>query len=273
MDYDINDKEFDLFKQLIYSESGINLSPAKRELLKSRLSKRLRVLSLNSFKDYYKYVTEADTTGREIIHMIDCISTNLTDFFREITHFQFLKKRLLPSLLEKKQKNRERKIRIWSAGCSTGEEPYTISMVLSESIEQLSNWDIKILATDLSTRVLEKAKQGLYQKERLKNIDTQMISTYFKKAENGHYQVKDSLKNMIVFRRFNLMDNFPFKGQFDFIFCRNVMIYFNKQTQNELITKFYKYLTPEGYLFIGHSESLAGINSKFKYVVPTVYKK
>ncbi|GAN34750.1 MAG: methyltransferase domain-containing protein [Candidatus Brocadia sp. AMX2] len=277
MDIDISDKEFSLFQRLIYNESGINLTPAKKELLKSRLMKRLRERSLSSFKEYYKYVTEEDTTGEELVSMLDCISTNLTEFFREAAHFDFLSKKVLPVLLENKRKKREKRIRIWCAGCSTGEEPYSISMVLAECIEQLSEWDIKVLATDLSTRVLKKAMQGIYAKDRLQGIPLQMLNTYFEKGTHNfkdHYQIKESLRNLISFRRLNLTDEtFPFKGQFDFIFCRNVMIYFNKQTQSKLVSKFYQYLTPDGYLFIGHSESLAGTETRFQYVRPTIYQK
>jgi chemotaxis protein methyltransferase CheR len=209
--------------------------------------------------------------------MLDCISTNLTEFFREAAHFDFLAEKALPALLEKKRKKREKKIRIWSAGCSTGEEPYSISMILAECIEQLGEWDIKILATDLSTRVLKKAMQGVYAKDRLKGIPLQMLNAYFEKGVHNfkdHYRVKDFLRNMIVFRRLNLIDGaFPFKGQFDFIFCRNVMIYFHKQTQAELVSKFYQHLAPDGYLFLGHSESLAGTETRFRYVRPTIYQK
>ncbi|MFN3531886.1 MAG: CheR family methyltransferase [Candidatus Brocadia sp.] len=277
MDIDINDKEFSLFQRLIYDESGINLTPAKKELLKSRLMKRLRERSLTSFKEYYKYVTEEDTTGEEMVSMLDCISTNLTEFFREAAHFDFLAEKVLPALLENKRKKREKKIRIWCAGCSTGEEPYSISMILAECIERLCEWDIKILATDLSTRVLKKAMQGVYTKDRLRGIPLQMLNAYFEKVGHNlkdHYKIKDFLRNLIVFRRLNLTDEiFPFKGQFDFIFCRNVMIYFDKQTQSELVSKFYKYLVPDGYFFIGHSESLAGTDTKFRYVRPTIYQK
>jgi len=277
MEIDINDKEFGLFQRLIYDESGINLTPAKRELVKSRLMKRLRERSLTSFKEYYTYVTEEDTTGEEMVMMLDCISTNLTEFFREPAHFDFLSKKGLPALLENKRKKREKKLRIWSAGCSTGEEPYTLSIVLSEHIGATREWDIKILATDLSTRVLKKAMQGLYLKNRIKGISPQMQNTHFKKGEGSlkdYYQVQDHLRDMIVFRRLNLTHEvFPFKGHFDFIFCRNVMIYFDKETQSELVSKFYKHLAPDGYLFIGHSESLAGTNNKFHYVQPTVYQK
>lgn len=277
MDIEIDDKEFSLFQRLIYDESGINLTPAKKELLKSRLMKRLRERSLTSFKEYYKYVTEADTTGEELVSMLDCISTNLTEFFREAAHFDFLSEKVLPALLEDKRKKREKRIRIWCAGCSTGEEPYSISMILAECIKELCGWDIKLLATDLSTRVLKKAMQGIYAKDRLKNIPLQMLNTYFEKGAHNfkdHYQIKDFLRNLIAFRRLNLTDEtFPFKGQFDFIFCRNVMIYFNKQTQTELVSKFYKHLAPNGYLFIGHSESLAGAETRFRYVRPTIYQK
>ncbi len=277
MGININDKEFSLFQRLIYNESGIDLSPAKKELLKSRLMKRLREKSLTSFKEYYRYVTEEDATGEELISMLDCISTNLTEFFRESEHFEFLSKKVLPALLEKKKKGREKKIRIWCAGCSTGEEPYTISMVLMEHMRQIGVWDVKILATDLSTRVLKKAMQGIYAKDRLKGIPLQLLNTYFKRGVHNlidHYQIQDFLRNMVVFRRLNLTDEtFPFKGQFDFIFCRNVMIYFNKQTQAELVSKFHRHLVPDGYLFIGHSESLNGTDTKFRFVQPTIYQK
>ncbi len=277
MEIDLDDREFGLFQRLIYDESGINLTPAKRELVKSRLMKRLREMSLPSFHEYYRYVTEEDNTGEEMVMMLDCISTNLTEFFRESAHFEFLQKKVLPALLENKKKKRDKKIRIWSAGCSTGEEPYTLSMVLSEHIRTPEDMDIKILATDLSTRVLKKARQGLYLKDRIKGISPQMLSTYFKKGEGGlkdYYQVQAHLREMIVFRRLNLTDEiFPFKGQFDFIFCRNVMIYFDKQTQSKLVSKFHKHLSPDGHLFIGHSESLTGTNNKFRYVQPTVYQK
>ena len=277
MDIDLNDKEFGLFQRLIYNESGINLTPAKKELLKSRLMKRLRERSLSSFKEYYQYVTEENTTGEELVSMLDCVSTNLTEFFRESAHFDFLSEKGLPILLESKRKNREKKIRTWCAGCSTGEEPYTISMVLAEHTEQLSGWDIKILATDLSTRVLKKAMDGVYAKDRLRGIPLHMLNTYFKKGDGNlkdHYQIKDYLRETIMFRRLNLTDEtFPFKGQFDFIFCRNVMIYFDKQTQAELVAKFYKHLAPDRYLLIGHSESLAGTDTRFRYVRPTIYQK
>lgn len=277
MDIDINDKEFGLFQRLIYNESGINLTPAKKELLKSRLMKRLRERSLDSFKEYYEYVTKKDTTGEELVSMLDCISTNLTEFFRESAHFDFLSEKVLPDLFANKRKIREKKIRIWCAGCSTGEEPYSISIMLSECIEQFSGWDTKILATDLSTRVLKKATHGIYEKERLRGVPLQMLNTYFKNGEHtlkNCYQIKDSLRDMIVFRRLNLTDEiFPFKGHFDFIFCRNVMIYFDKQTQSKLVSKFYKHLAPDGYLFLGHSESLAGTETRFRYVRPTIYQK
>lgn len=277
MDIEIDDKEFGLFQRLIYNKSGINLASSKKELLKSRLMKRLREKSLSSFKEYYQYITEEDTTGEELVSMLDCISTNLTEFFRESAHFDFLSENVLPVLLENRRKNREKKIRIWCAGCSTGEEPYSISMILSDCIEQLLEWDIKILATDLSTRVLKKASQGAYAKDRLRGIPNQMLNTYFERGLHNLkdcYQIKDFLKKLIVFRRLNLTDEiFPFKGQFDFIFCRNVMIYFDKQTQTELISKFYKHLAPDGYLFIGHSESLAGTETRFRYVRPTIYQK
>ncbi len=277
MEVDINDKEFGLFQQLIYDASGIFLTPAKKELLKSRLMKRLRQKSLTSFKAYYEYITQRDTTGEELVSMLDCISTNLTEFFREAAHFRFLSEKAIPALLENKRKKHEKRIRIWSAGCSTGEEPYSISMIVAERVLPRYEWDVKILATDISTRVLKKAMEGIYTKDQLKGMSPQLVNAYLKKRNidnKDYYYINDPLKDMVVFRRLNLTDEtFPFKGQFDFIFCRNVMIYFDKQTQNGLVSKFYKHLAPDGYLFIGHSESLAGTNNKFRYVQPTVYQK
>ncbi|MBF8277420.1 MAG: cheR [Candidatus Brocadiaceae bacterium] len=277
MEIEISDAEFNLFQRLIYDASGIFLTPVKKELLKSRLIKRVREHSLHSFKEYYHYVTERDPSGEELISVLDCISTNLTEFFREIAHFEFLSDHLIPSLIESKKKKHDKKIRVWSAGCSTGEEPFTLAMVLSESIPSLFDWDVKILATDISTRVLRKSMLGIYPKERLKGIPPHLLNTYFERENSSskeNYQVKQILRNMISFRRLNLMDDiFPFKGKFDFVFCRNVMIYFDKKTQGELVSKYYNHLAPQGYLFIGHSESLAGTDNKFKYVQPTIYQK
>ena len=276
MQYVISNEEFELFRSLIYDTCGINLQLSKKELVKARLSKRLPKVGTNSFNDYYKYVTKTDKTGKELIHLIDSISTNKTDFFREIKHFDFLNTTLLPELIAKKEKN-DKKLRIWCAASSSGEEPYTLAITVLNHIKPSNGWDIKILATDISTEILQKAVTGIYKMETLKDIPPGTVSAHFSKVivDNAHcYEAKDHLKNLITYRRFNLMtEKFPFKNPFDFIFCRNVMIYFDLETQHRLVSKFYDCLPKNGYLFIGHSETLSKSNSSFKYTQPAVYQK
>lgn len=277
MHYILSDEDFELFRRLIYDSCGINLTLSKKELVKARLSKRLTRVGANSFKDYYKYVTCTDKTGNELIHLIDSISTNKTDFFREKKHFDFLDTTLLPTLISNKIKGRNKKLRIWCAAASSGEEPYTLAITVFNHITPDNGWDVKILATDISTKILQKAINGIYKKELLNGIPQDVISAHFSKvpADNTfNYRAKDHLRNVITFRRFNLMTpQFPFKNPFDIIFCRNVMIYFDPETQHKLVTKFYNCLPKEGHLFIGHSETLSRSNSGFKYIQPAIYQK
>lgn len=277
MQYVISNKEFELFRSLIYDTCGINLQLSKKELVKARLSKRLSKIGTNSFNDYYKYVTKTDQTGKELIHLIDSISTNKTDFFREIKHFDFLNTTLLPELVAKKEKNNDKKLRIWCAASSSGEEPYTLAITVLNHMKPSNGWDIKILATDISTEILQKAVAGIYKMESMKDIPPGTVSAHFSKVivDNAHcYEAKDQLKDLITYRRFNLMtEKFPFKYPFDFIFCRNVMIYFDPETQHRLVSKFYDCLPKNGYLFIGHSETLSKSKSSFNYTQPAVYQK
>ncbi len=273
----LSNEEFELFKRLIYDSCGISLTLSKKELVKARLTKRLTKVGIDSFSDYYKYVTKTDNTGKELIHLIDSISTNKTDFFREKKHFDFLNATLLPSLISSKIKTGNRKLRIWCAASSSGEEPYTLAMTVFNHLKSNNGWDVKILATDISTRILQKAINGIYRKELLKDIPPATISAHFSSVlyENTNcYKTKNHLRDIITFRRFNLMTpEFPFKNPFDFIFCRNVMIYFDPETQNRLVSKFYNCLPKDGYLFIGHSETLSRSNSRFKYIQPAIYQK
>ena len=277
MQYLLSNEEFELFRRLIHDSSGINLTLTKKELVKARLAKRLTKMGIDSFKDYYKYVTKTDKTGKELIHLIDSISTNKTDFFREKKHFDLLNTSLLPSLISSKTKAGIKKLRIWCAASSSGEEPYTLAMTVFNHLKPNNGWDVKILATDISTKILKKAIIGIYRKELLKDIPTGTISAHFSSVlyENTNcYKAKDHLKDIITFRRFNLMTpEFPFKNPFDFIFCRNVMIYFDPETQSKLASKFYDCLPKDGHLFIGHSETLSRSNTSFKYVQPAVYRK
>ncbi len=270
MDYAITDEEFERFRSLVYRESGISLNDSKKSLLVARLSKRLRTLGLATFRDYYERVLE-EPAGDEFTQMLDCIATNKTDFFREPVHFEFLRERVLPALDSLKR------IRIWSSACSSGEEPYTIAMTLFDGVAAPLQWDWKILASDLSTRVLAQAAPGVYEEERVRELSPEVIRRHFLKGrgrEAGMVKVRPHLSDMILFRRINLMDErYPIKTPLDVIFCRNVMIYFDRPTQQRLVNKFHRYLKPGGHLFIGHSESLQWVTHPFRAVAPTIYQK
>lgn len=272
----ISEQEFEMFRRLIYDKSGIHLNPAKKNLLQTRLMKRLHQLKCESFFQYYRHIKD-DPTGEELIVMLNAVSTNLTKFFREEEHFSFLDNTALPDLIARKHKNGERRLRVWSAGCSSGEEAYSIGITVLNHIETPFVWDIKILGTDISTDILEKAAEGIYEEEKVISIPKDQLHAYFLKGDgsyHGYYKVKPILQHIISFRRLNLIDDhYPFKGRFDFIFCRNVMIYFDKKIQEGIVNRFYNYLEEGGYLFIGHSESLNWVKSPFKYVMPAVYRK
>ena len=268
---DITDKEFKLFKEVIYNECGINLTEIKKTLLQSRLLRRIRKLDVDSYREYYEYLI--NNYDVEIENLINVITTNKTDFFREDKHFKFLMDNALPEF----ERAGKKKLRIWSAGCSTGEEPYTIAMTISEYYKNEQKADIKILATDIDTQVLKNATSGIYTKESLTEVDPIIIKKYFlrgKGENNGLFKVKNSVKKMIYFRRLNLLDNtYPMKNQFDLIFCRNVIIYFDSDTRIRLFEQFHKYLKEDGYFFAGHSESLHNISNKFELINSTVYRK
>ena len=270
MEFLLKEDEYQRFCTLIYAESGISLGNQKQALLVSRLSTRLRDLGLATFTEYYELLTE-DRNREEFPRMLDLISTNKTDFFREPKHFDFLRQQILPEIESAKH------IRIWSSACSTGEEPYTIAMTLYEGIRSPAHWDIKILASDLSTRVLAKAESGTYDAERVQALPPETVKRHFLRGRGesaGLIKVKPHLADMIHFQRMNLMDDrFPIKTPLDLIFCRNVMIYFDQSTQETLVNKFHHYLKPGGYLFIGHSESLQWVKHPFELVAPTIYRK
>lgn len=270
MEFSLSAQDYERFRALVYEESGISLGDNKQSLLVSRLSKRLRVLALSTFHDYYELVTQ-DSSREEFTRMLDLISTNKTDFFREPKHFDFLRDRILPDLETTKR------IRIWSSACSTGEEPYSIAITLYEHVADPARWNFQVLASDLSTRVLAKAASGLYEEDRIRGVPPDVVKRHFLKGrgnQEGRVKVKPHLGKMITFRRVNLMnDRFPVKHPLDVIFCRNVMIYFDRPTQETLVNKFYTYLKPGGYLFIGHSESLQWVNHAFTHVAPTIYWK
>lgn len=274
---ELTDREYQEIARFVHKTAGINLLEGKKELMRARLSKRIRALNFKDFKTYYNYVM-SDQTGEEIVFLLDALATNLTSFFREPQHFQFMAKELLPELETRRRAQNSRRLRIWSAACSSGEEPYTIGMVVLDSNSYFGQGgDFRILATDISTKVLATARQGVYGPERVKDIPPHMLQRHFSRVDTERgdkmYQVNENLRQTIAFRRLNLMEPLPFTKPLDLIFCRNVMIYFDKETIAQLVNKYYEILSPGGYLFIGHSESLSGLTHPFKYKAPCIYRK
>ena len=271
---ELRDTDFEKIRRLIHEKCGINLHEGKKELVSARLGKRLREGNFPSFAEYYRYVTSDEGTD-ELVVMIDCISTNLTYFFREDSHFSRLAA-ILPGMAKMAATGRfSPKLRLWSAACSTGEEPYSLAITVRESLNKVPV-DVKILATDISTSVLKTAASGVYPEEKLKNVPLSALRKYFQRGTGkweGYCRVKKELQDVVHFKRFNLMEAPPEGIYFDIIFCRNVMIYFDKSTQDALVNRIYQCLVKGGYLFVGHSESLTGLNHPFKYIEPSVYRK
>ncbi|MCX5812302.1 MAG: protein-glutamate O-methyltransferase [Proteobacteria bacterium] len=268
----MSNKDFSRLKDFIYNECGINIGDSKKTMLEARLQKRLRELKLNSFTLYCDYLFSPAGIQEELTDMIDQVTTNKTDFFREPGHFEFLNRIALPHLT-RIRKN----IFIWSAGCSSGEEPYTLAMVLSEFVNDNRSFNFQILATDISTRVLDKAKLAIYDEERISPVPPDMRNKYLlrnKDRTKKLYRVIPALREQIRFRRLNFMDSdFGFREPMDIIFCRNVIIYFDKPTQERLLNKFCQHLSPDGYLFMGHSETLFGMDVPLTQVAPTIYRR
>ncbi len=270
----ISDTEYRQISQLVYDKFGINLGEKKRSLVLGRLHKIVRQNGFENFGEYYEHVL-TDQSGSALRTLIDRISTNHTFFYREKSHFEYFSETVLPALANAKDSNPGKAIRIWSAGCSSGEEPYTLAMLISEYLGQdLRNWNAGVLATDISSNVLEKAGQGIYSDENVSRLPSSLKLKYFKKLPDGSWQVVPKIREMVLFRRLNLMRNeFPFRNRFHTIFCRNVMIYFDQVTRDALVHRFHRYLENDGYLFIGHSESLGRQNNYFNYLQPATYKK
>lgn len=261
---------FNEFAQLIYSMAGISLKTGKEALVSARLSKRMRALNIASHQEYLRYLKQ-DSSKEELIHLLDVISTNVTHFFREKPHFDFI-----GTEFERWLRSGQRRFRFWSAASSSGEEPYSLGMTL---LEAMSGYDVdcRILATDISTRILQQAQAGLYSSEKVKNIPQALRSHHLSAERNeqsGLYRVNNTLRSMVVFKRLNLSQPpFPMQGPMDAVFCRNVMIYFDNPVRKRLLDEIYRMLKPGGYLFVGHAESLTGMVSSFKTVVPSIYKK
>lgn len=264
-------EEFSFLKEFIYQNIGISLSEQKIYLVQGRLSKRLKELNLGSFKEYCELLRN-DVAQKELSYLSTFISTNVTSFFREGSQWKFLKENLTSIVSTK-----HNKLRIWSAASSTGEEPYSIAMFLEEHLQDAKHWDVKILATDISTKVLKLAKAGVYNAKAYEPLEARYKSRYFSKNPDGlDYSIDENIKKKIRFALFNLVTgNYGIFGKkrFDIIFCRNVMIYFDKPTQVELVKHFYDLLLPGGYLFIGSSEALTDLKKDFKLVSPSIYQK
>jgi chemotaxis protein methyltransferase CheR len=274
-EFEFSDSDFRSLVQFAYTHTGISLSDSKRNLVYGRLSRRLRALGLTSFRDYRAFLESPDGE-REIQGFINSISTNLTKLFREAHHFEHLRTNVAMPYAQSAKLAPGPRLRIWSAGCSTGEEPYTISMVLKHEIPRLTQYDIRILATDIDTEVLKKGAQGEYPLTAMQDVPgiyRNQVQPRKGSQDGATVQMNDELRSIIRFRQLNLMKEWPFKGLFDVIFCRNVMIYFDAPTKAHLIDRFIEKLKPGGWLYIGHSESLLGSHLNLKLVGRTIYRR
>lgn len=262
----ITDRELALISTLVYQHTGIRLGPEKKHLVELRLGKILRRDGIPSYEDYYRMVI-ADRSGLRLRELLDAITTNFTQFFREPQHFRFLKEEVIQELYRRGQ----RAISVWSAACATGEEPYSIAITLLES-PLAHGWKKEVLASDISTQALARAKEGLYPEEALKGLEASIIRRYFSKEGEG-YRVKEAVKQLVTFMPFNLLTEPPWKERFDVVFCRNVMIYFDRETRKKVVGNLLKALKTGGYLVVGHVEGFFGEGSGLKLVRPSVYRK
>lgn len=267
---ELSDDQFQQVRDLAYKLAGINLSAGKEGLVKARLLKRMRALHIHSFDEYLDMVGESEHQD-ELWSMIDVLTTNKTSFFRESRHFDFVRDRIVPAARMSGQP-----LRIWCAGCSSGEEPYTLAIVIREAWPETTSEQVRILATDISMRMLDLARDGVYSQENLADLPTDLRQRHFAAVNcKGRicWQVKPETRRLVQFARLNLMDDWPMRGLFDAVFCRNVMIYFDKPTQQHLISRFGAVIRPGGHLFVGHSESLSTWSHEFRYVQPAVYSR
>ena len=271
--HQLSDRDFRFICQLVYDNTGIVLDERKRVMVYRRLMRRTRDLSISSFTDYCRMLGE-ESAG-ELPYLINAITTNLTSFFREAHHFDYLRDIFLPQHMQLFSSSR--RLRIWSAGCSTGEEPYSIAMTLLESMGgALSGWDAKILATDLDSDVLETARSGIYQAERVKGLSTALCKRCFKRGTGSNSEllrVNPAVRQLITFKQLNLLQSWPMRGPFDVIMCRNVLIYFDRETQHALVERFSDLLRPGGLLMLGHSESIAKGFDEFEMLGRTLFCK
>lgn len=264
----LNDDDFNALRALVYQVTGINLAENKRNLVYGRLSRRLRALGLGSFAEYRQLLV-SNPDGAERVEFVNAITTNLTSFFRESHHFDYLREKRLAPLTGARPGHR---FRIWSAGCSTGEEPYSIAMTACEVLADAARIDLKILATDLDSEVLNRARQGAYAADQTKGISPARLAKFFD-TKQGEHVVKPSVARLITFKQLNLMHELPMRGPLDVIFCRNVVIYFDKDTQRSLFRRYARLQRPGDLLFIGHSESMFKVSDHYALVGRTIYER
>ena len=267
--------DFNRLSNFIFKQSGIKMPPVKKVMLQSRLQKRLRQLKITSFKEYADYVFSDMGQKNEIIHMLDVVSTNKTDFFRESVHFEYLTQAVLPDFIENQKLNYN--LKVWSAGCSSGEEPYTIAIVLNEFKKKNLKFNFSILGTDISTQILQNAATAVYKEERIANIPIELKKDYFlknKDREKKTVRVIKDLRKKVEYQRLNFMNStYNLPDIYDIIFCRNVLIYFNREIQEQVINKLCCKLKKSGYLFIGHSESILGMKVPLEQIKPTIFRR
>lgn len=272
----MRDNEFEFIRKLVYQHSRIQLGPDKRELVSARLGKRLRATELESIGDYCDLL-RGPQAGDELSHLIDAISTNHTFFFRENSHFDFVRQHLVPEMLARRPRENWSRFLAWSAACSSGEEPYSLAITLEECLPPAARWPWHIECTDISHRILAKARDGIYRSEVVEKLPPAQIKNYFQRGvgpQEGNYRVRAALRERLAFHRLNLLEGEPqSRERFHVIFCRNVMIYFDRRTQEELVQKLTRHLVPGGYLLVGHSESLTGIQHSLQMVKPAIYRR
>lgn len=273
----LSERDFLRLSSLVYNGCGIKMPPQKKVMLEARLRKRLRTLGLGSFREYCDYLFSDEGMERELVLMIDEVTTNKTDFFREPRHFDYLTETALPELIKTLGAGVAHELSVWSAGCSTGEEPYTIAMVLNEFRNRRPAFHFRILATDISTKVLERAIRGIYKEEKAETIPPALRKRYLLRSrdrERGLVRIIPELRSQVKFRRLNFMGkDFGMREPMDIIFCRNVIIYFDRPTQERLVNRLCSHLTPGGYLFMGHSETLSGLHVPLVSTGPMIYRK
>ncbi|MDQ2068442.1 CheR family methyltransferase [Natronospira bacteriovora] len=270
-EYSFSGEEYDELRRIIGDRVGIALSDGKRDLVYSRVSRRLRARGLSSFAEYLALLRRGDE--EELAELVNAMTTNVTQFFREAHHFEYLMSRMLPEVIG--EGSRDKVIRIWSAGCSSGEEPYSIAIVLAEFLDRHPGWKGEVWATDVDGAILRQAEEGVYSIDRLKQVSRDRLRRFFLKGSGpneGKARVGKTLRDLVQFERVNLIEKWPVRNRFDAIFCRNVIIYFDRSHKGQVVEGFSEHLRPVGHLFLGHSESLHGLTNRYRLIGQTIYR-